>query len=164
MINNINTRIKLIRKQLEVAQKYMAESIGITKNYLSAIERGKRTPSDTVLIALMSRWGVMRDYLYDGEGDMFVPRVAEEAAAYGIDFSNRDIKDILEKISLIYNQGNEDQKAQLYGHVMHIYNRIQDEGGIGKHEGDRERRAVGGLQEIQELERKGKKKGEDKPM
>lgn len=125
-INNLNNRIKLIRKQLEVGQKYMAASLGITKNYLSTIERGKRTPSDTVLIALMNRWGVMRDYLYEGNGEMFIPRVAEEPALYGVAFADPNIKDMLEKISFIYNQGDEDQKAQLYGHIVLIYNRIRE--------------------------------------
>jgi transcriptional regulator with XRE-family HTH domain len=151
-ISKLNERIKKARKALHMQQKAMAASLGISQGHWSDIEAGRKNPSDTLIIALCNRYAINRQWLETGEGEMILPRAAEEAATYGLVFSNPDIKDMLEKISFIYNHGDDDQKAQLYGHVVRIYNRIQEgEGGGG------ESRAIRGLQKIKELERKGKK-------
>jgi hypothetical protein len=117
---------------------------------LSEKDRPVKKPkeiSDTLLLLISSLYGRSYQWVKTGEGEMFLSRIAEEATAYGIDFSNRDIKDILEKISFIYNHGNEDQKAQLYGHILRLYNGIQ-QGGSDKDGGE-----SGFIREIHEFER-----------
>ena len=124
-INNINSRIKLIRKRLEVRQKYMAASLGITQGYLSDIERGNKTPSDTLLIALMNRWGIRHDYLYEGKGEMFIPKieqVAEETPAYDLPPKLRALRDMLKQI---YIEGSTEERAKVEGIINAVHEDIE---------------------------------------
>ena len=64
----IGSRIKHIRKSLEMTQKGFAESLGIVQGFLSAIEKGKKTPSYTLLIALQHLYKVKPEWIHTGEG------------------------------------------------------------------------------------------------
>lgn len=46
-----------LRKKLRMSQVSFAQSLGISQGYLSDLERGNKHPSDTLLIALTSRYG-----------------------------------------------------------------------------------------------------------
>jgi repressor LexA len=54
----LGSKIRHIRKSLKITQKKFAESLGIVQGFLSAIETGKKTPSDTLLIALQHLYKV----------------------------------------------------------------------------------------------------------
>lgn len=46
-----------IRQERQLSQVEFAKALGISQGYLSDLERGRKTPSDTLLIALTSRCG-----------------------------------------------------------------------------------------------------------
>jgi repressor LexA len=50
--------IKKLRLERRMTQYDFSRSLGIAQGYLSDIERGKKLPSDTLLIALAHRYGV----------------------------------------------------------------------------------------------------------
>lgn len=68
--SSIGDRIKLVRRQNKMTQKTFAESIGIVQGFLCAIERGKKTPSDTLLIALQHQYCISQEWLTEGSGPM----------------------------------------------------------------------------------------------
>ncbi len=71
-------RIKEIRQLKGLTQKEFADSLGIVQGFLSGLERGKKFPSDTLLIALCHLYEINEDWLNTGAGDMFKKKAAGE--------------------------------------------------------------------------------------
>lgn len=63
----ISQRIHQLRRSKGLTQKDFADSLGIVQGYLSGIERGKKIPSYTLLLAIRHIYGVDEDWL-SGEG------------------------------------------------------------------------------------------------
>lgn len=63
-------RIREVRQKNGLTQKEFAQSLGIVQGFLSGIEHGKKKFSDTLLIALCHQYGISRDWLRSGRGQM----------------------------------------------------------------------------------------------
>lgn len=74
-------RIKQIRLSKGMTQKDFSDSLGIVQGFLSALETGRKIPSETFVIALCKTYQVCRRWLLLGEGEMFVAPVFSVAAA-----------------------------------------------------------------------------------
>ena len=68
---SVGRRIKEIRLNKGLTQKDFADSLGIVQGFLSGIEREKKTPSDTLLIALCNLYEINASWLATGEGEMY---------------------------------------------------------------------------------------------
>ncbi len=68
---SISRRIKQLRMAKGLTQKEFADSLGIVQGYLSGIERGKKIPSYTLLMALCYVYGVSREWLFGGKNEDF---------------------------------------------------------------------------------------------
>jgi len=68
---SVGRRIKEIRLVRGLTQKEFANSLGIVQGFLSGIEREKKTPSDTLLIALCNLYEINETWLVTGEGEMY---------------------------------------------------------------------------------------------
>jgi len=62
----VGSRIRHIRKSLKMTQMRFAESLGIVQGFLSAIEKDKKKPSDTLLIALQHLYNVNPEWIHSG--------------------------------------------------------------------------------------------------
>lgn len=71
---SIGPRIKQIRQTKGLTQKQFADSLGIVQGFLSGLERGKKVPSDTLLIALCHLYEINEEWLEAGNGEMFKGR------------------------------------------------------------------------------------------
>jgi SOS-response transcriptional repressor LexA len=67
----IGLRIKEVRQAKGMTQRQFSDSLGIVQGFLSGIERCKKNPSDTLLIALSHLYEINREWLYTGKGEMF---------------------------------------------------------------------------------------------
>lgn len=65
-------RIRQVRQAHHLTQQAFAESLGIAQGFLSSLERGRKVPSDTLLIALTHRYQVNERWLITGVGDRSV--------------------------------------------------------------------------------------------
>lgn len=65
----LGERIKHIRTSNKMTQKSFSASLGIAQGFLCAIERGRKTPSDTLMIAVQHLYRIKREWLYSGEGE-----------------------------------------------------------------------------------------------
>ncbi len=65
-------RIRFLRKELKLSQKEFATKIGISQNFLSEIEKGKKQPSEKVLRLISHTFNVSYEWLKEGKGEMFV--------------------------------------------------------------------------------------------
>lgn len=78
-------RIRTIRKSLKMTQKEFSTSLGIVQGFLCSIEKGKKTPSDTLIIALLHLYDINPDWLKYGTGEMF--RDKPTSAAHSVNSS-----------------------------------------------------------------------------
>lgn len=62
-------RIKSVRTRHNLSQQAFADTIGITRQYLSLLENGEREPSDLVLNAISREYGINIAWLKTGEGE-----------------------------------------------------------------------------------------------
>lgn len=61
---NIGNRIQLCREQKGLTQEKFAEMLGLTPNYISAVERGVKSPRLEKLIAIINGLGVSADEIF----------------------------------------------------------------------------------------------------
>ncbi len=82
----MNSRIALIRKKENCNQDAFAESLGLTKNFISLIETGKREPSDRTIKDICRIYNINEDWLRTGQGEMYLPQSREtEIAKFTLD-------------------------------------------------------------------------------
>ncbi|MCC0666157.1 helix-turn-helix transcriptional regulator [Clostridioides sp. ZZV15-6597] len=68
---DINFRIKKVRKNLGFTQKEFAKKLGLSQNHLSYIERGERKVFQNLINAIFIEFGVNREWLKTGEGNVY---------------------------------------------------------------------------------------------
>ena len=67
----MNTRIKKLRKTLELTQQVFAEKIGLKQNSIALIESGKRNISDQAVLSICREFNVNEEWLRTGTGEIF---------------------------------------------------------------------------------------------
>ena len=67
-----NERIKKLRISKKLSQKDFANSINLSQNHISSIEKGLRDMTIRSLEDVCRVYNVNKDWLLNGEGDMFV--------------------------------------------------------------------------------------------
>ena len=67
-------RIAALRRALGLTQQQFASGIGIKRGTVSNYEIGRNTPTETVLQMICMAYGVRRQWLDSGEGEMFEER------------------------------------------------------------------------------------------
>ena len=70
--NELGSRIKQIRKGLNLTQRELAERLNVTPPTISEIESGRYNPSIEFLIRLNKEFNVNLYYLLLGEGQMYI--------------------------------------------------------------------------------------------
>lgn len=74
-------RLKELRKALGLTQAAFAEKIGAKQNTVATYEMGRNTPRDPVIHSICKEFGVNKDWLLTGTGEMFAPDPQDELAA-----------------------------------------------------------------------------------
>lgn len=68
----MNTRIKLLRKELGLTQQEFAEKLNIKRGAIANYEIGRNIPIDAVVSLICKEFNVNEEWLRNGVGDMFV--------------------------------------------------------------------------------------------
>jgi len=76
-------RIRQARLALGLTQKEFASSLGIVQGFLSGIETGRKSPSETLLIALTHTHGINPVWLTQGTGEPFAGEPSAATPAGG---------------------------------------------------------------------------------
>lgn len=74
----MNDRIVQLRKSRGWTQDKFAEEMGISKNYVSLIENGKKIPSDRLISDICQEFNVTEDWLRTGEGEPKIKRTRKQ--------------------------------------------------------------------------------------
>lgn len=87
-------RIKELRKELHLSQEAFAARVGLSRNFISAVEAGQRNISDRTIRSICREYGVDDAWLRTGVGEMFRPRTREdEITAFFADLLSPDATD-----------------------------------------------------------------------
>ncbi len=70
-VSTTNTRIRKLRKALDLTQQEFASRIGTSANVLTNYETGRRNPSSSVINNICKEFHVNEDWLRTGAGEMF---------------------------------------------------------------------------------------------
>lgn len=85
----MNSRIVQLRKSREWTQDKFAEEMGISKNYVSLIENGKKIPSDRLITDICQEFNVNEEWLRTGKGEPTIKRTKnQEIQAFANDVMN----------------------------------------------------------------------------
>ena len=68
----MNNRLRAVRKKLGLTQQEFADKLGVSRNNIAGYESGTRNPSDAAIRLVCATFRVNPDYIYNGNGDMFV--------------------------------------------------------------------------------------------
>lgn len=70
-VNTTNTRIKKLRKALDLTQEEFGKRIGVKRNTVATYEIGRNTPIDAVISNICREFNVNETWLRTGAGEMF---------------------------------------------------------------------------------------------
>lgn len=86
-------RLKILLKELEISQRQFAMKINLDAGYFSRIIQGKVNPPDRILLLIENVFHVNKDWLKNGEGEMFSNQgisLAKKQVLESIDALNDD--------------------------------------------------------------------------
>lgn len=63
-------RIKQIRKRLSLSQLVFSQTLGISRSHISNIETGTAAPSEQLINLICATWGVDKEWLVNGHGEL----------------------------------------------------------------------------------------------
>jgi transcriptional regulator with XRE-family HTH domain len=76
--SQINSRIKELRKTLDITQVNFSQAISLSSGYLAGIETKKRRVNNRLIKLICSTFNVNERWLRTGEGEMFAKNNEEQ--------------------------------------------------------------------------------------
>ena len=70
-MGEMKNRIIILRKELGLTQKQFGERIGVQRGTVTNYEIGRNIPTETVRLMICREYGVKREWLETGIGEMF---------------------------------------------------------------------------------------------
>jgi transcriptional regulator with XRE-family HTH domain len=114
--NSISERIKAVRHALKLSQIKFSAAIYISNGYLAEIELGNRRVNERIIQLITTTFGVNKEWLKTGLGEMFVStpdekceRIANLFKELNPEFQNYVLSQIDQLINL-QNQGDTGKK------------------------------------------------------
>lgn len=83
----MNSRIRKLRKALDLTQADFAKKIGTTANVLTHYETGRRNPSSSVINNICKTFDVSEKWLRTGEGEMLLAKPTAALDALAVEYS-----------------------------------------------------------------------------
>lgn len=98
----MNTRVKALRKKLNLSQQAFGQRLGVTAAGISKIESADRHLTEQMLRLICNEFGVNEQWIRSGEGEAFRPGLTSglEQLARDYQLDETDIRIINEYITL----------------------------------------------------------------
>lgn len=74
----MNSRVKEIRKELNLTMEVFGGRLGVTRTAISNIEAGNRSVTEQMLKSICREFNVNEEWLREGVGKMFIPFTRNE--------------------------------------------------------------------------------------
>jgi transcriptional regulator with XRE-family HTH domain len=108
-------RMKYTREHFNLTQVNFADSMGFQNSYISAIEKGERNISQSVLVSLAKVYNISPTWVLLGQGAMFLNDVDNIKNIY-------DLDPLLKKL-IWYCENSQFVKHSVLGHFLRILRR-----------------------------------------
>lgn len=108
-MNNINNRVAELRKVLNLSMEKFGNKIGITRNSINAIEKGRNNPSEQTIMLICKAYNVSPLWLKEGIGDMFLDFPKTELDRIAQDYALDETDKLL--IETFLESSESDRKA-----------------------------------------------------
>lgn len=131
---SIGQTLKEIRKQRKLTQEQLANSIEISRSYLSDIENSRKNPSIKTIEQLATKLDVSVNYLTTGNkmfSDLTEDEKQDEAkeAIYQIkEFNNRDSNNMKNNLFELINKKLKYKETHYWNNVFNFYELEKEEG------------------------------------
>ncbi|MEE0819459.1 MAG: helix-turn-helix transcriptional regulator [Coprococcus catus] len=80
-MNDLNERLKKLRKTLDMTQQEFADKLRVPRNTIGGYEVGKSNPSDAAVNNICNTFNVNEEWLREGKGEMFIKMTRDEEIA-----------------------------------------------------------------------------------
>ena len=92
----IKDRIKQLRKELHMTQEGFGSSISLHRSTISSYENGRVVPPENVMDSICYTFKVNKDWLVNGEGDMFT---AERTSKEENEIFRKNLQDAIGRLT-----------------------------------------------------------------
>ncbi len=121
-------RIKQIRKAHKLTQVEFGEKIGVKGNTVTGYETGLRNPTDAVILSICREFGVNKDWLLIGKGDMYdVPEDETAAVVSELLEESNPFYDIIISIMKSYKKLDDKSQAALNDLIQELMDNMKRE-------------------------------------
>lgn len=129
-MNEINGRVAIIRKNLNITQTDFAKSLSIGQQALSMIETGKRELSEKNIKLICLTYNINEKWLRTGEGEMYMPEMDEDAAYVSdlLEDTDDTVYRIIKGIMKTYKTLGEKEKETLRNFAQDFLDNMKDGG------------------------------------
>lgn len=90
--------IQKIRKELNLTQKELADRIGVTSNFMSMIEKNRRTPGNALLDKISEELKVPKPYLLISQIRPELDKLEDPAVIGFLSLLDRNVEEIIRKV------------------------------------------------------------------
>lgn len=97
----MNTRIKALRKELNLTAEAFGSRIGIVRSAISNIESGNRQPTNQFINSICREFNVNEQWLRTGEGEMFNDLSREQEIVKFVTSIMTDTDDDIRKATIL---------------------------------------------------------------
>ena len=87
----VHERLKILLKELNISQRQFAMKIHLDTGYFSKIIHGKVNPPDRILLLIENVFHVNKDWLENGEGEIF--------STQGISLAKRQVLESIDTLT-----------------------------------------------------------------
>ena len=113
-MSEMRKRIGQLRKSLGLTQKQFGEKIGVQRGTVTNYELGRNIPTETVRLMICKVYGVRREWLENGEGEMFEKKSRyEQAWEMSKEYLNNENEMFRQRLISAISELTEDQLAVL---------------------------------------------------
>lgn len=153
-MESIGNRLKFFRKKKNLNQGELAVKLGVTQATVSKIEKGIREPTEPLIKLLEYTFGLNKEWLLTGKGEMYYAscggeppkegegsqyqapshpamELREPVAPYGKDTR---LTTLMQKLEHIYKEGTTIERGQIRGIIEELYEDIKKKETLPKEE------------------------------
>jgi len=113
----LNTRVKFLRKNLNMSQETFGNKLGVTGAGISKIESGQRNLTEQMILMICKEFNINENWLRHGEGGIFkqkLPTGIEQLAEY------YQLDELDKKIINEYSMLDERKRKVIKEYIMRI--------------------------------------------
>lgn len=118
----MNSRVKKLRKALNINQENFSKQINISRSHIASIENQKRTLTDRIIADICREFKVNEEWLRTGKGDMF----KEDDFYFDLGHYTQHATDLDKALIIEMLKLDEDTKQAMLKYWRNVINKLDE--------------------------------------